>query len=86
MNCARALTTPEVVRCTTRFTSGFEVDFILNGMTAIEGKGKEVAGERDVRGLRALREEGLLRNYLVVSCERRPRVTDGISSSAGGFP
>lgn len=55
-------------------------------MTAIEGKGKEVVGERDVRGLRALREEGLLRNYLVVSCERRPRVTDGISSSAGGFP
>ena len=68
------------------FTSGFEVDFILNGMTAIEGKGKEVVGERDLRGLRALREEGLLRNYLVVSCERRPRVTDGISSSAGGFP
>ena len=48
-------------------------------MTAIEGKGKEVVGERDVRGLRALREEGLLRNYLVVSCERRPQVTDGIS-------
>jgi hypothetical protein len=54
------------------FTSGFEVDFILNGMTAIEGKGKEVVGERDLRGLRALREEGLLRNYLVVSCERPP--------------
>ncbi len=48
-------------------------------MTAIEGKGKEVVGERDLRGLRALREEGLLRNYLVVSCERRPRVTDGIT-------
>ena len=31
------------------FTSGFEVDFILNGMTAIEGKGKEVVGERDLR-------------------------------------
>ncbi len=62
-----------------RSTSGFEVDFILNDTTAIEVKGKETVGERDLRGLRALREEGLLRDYLMVCCEPRPRTVDGLT-------
>lgn len=61
-----------------RSTSGFEVDFILNDSTAVEVKGKETVSDRDLRGLRALREEGLLRHYLVVSCETRPRTVGGI--------
>jgi predicted AAA+ superfamily ATPase len=61
-----------------RSKSQFEVDFILNGATAIEIKGKEVIAPRDLRGLKALREEGLLANFLVVSLVDRPRVVDGI--------
>ena len=61
-----------------RSTSGFEVDFILNDSTAVEVKGKETVSDRDLRGLRALREERLLRHYLVVSCETRPRTVGGI--------
>jgi predicted AAA+ superfamily ATPase len=61
-----------------RSTSNFEVDFVLADATAIEVKGKEPVGERDLRGLRALKEEGLLKHYLVVSLERRPRTVDGI--------
>jgi len=61
-----------------RSTSNFEVDFVLADTTAIEVKGKEPVGERDLRGLRALKEEALLKHYLVVSLERRPRTVDGI--------
>lgn len=62
-----------------RSTSNFEVDFVLNDLTAIEVKGKETIGERDLKGLRALREEGLLKNYIVVSLAKRPRTIDGIA-------
>jgi hypothetical protein len=34
--------------------------------------------ERDLRGLRALKEEALLKHYVVVSLEPRPRTVDGI--------
>ncbi|MFC1463159.1 ATP-binding protein, partial [Verrucomicrobiota bacterium] len=44
--------------CYWRSTSGFEVDFILMDTTAIEVKGKTNVNSRDLRGLRALREEG----------------------------
>jgi predicted AAA+ superfamily ATPase len=61
-----------------RSTSNFEVDFILADKTAVEVKAKEPVGERDLRGLRALKEERLLRHYVVVSLEPRPRAVDGI--------
>jgi predicted AAA+ superfamily ATPase len=61
-----------------RSTSQFEVDFIINDSTAIEVKGKDTVGTRDLRGLQALREEGVLQNFVVVSLEPRRRVTDGI--------
>jgi len=61
-----------------RSTSGFEVDFILDERIAIEVKGKENVTVRDLRGLRALREEGLLADCIVVSLEQRPRIVDGI--------
>jgi hypothetical protein len=35
-------------------------------------------GDRDLRGLRALKEEGLLKRYVVVSLEARSRTVDGI--------
>lgn len=61
-----------------RSTSDFEVDFILNDRTAIEVKGKTNVSDRDLRGLRALREERLLKHYVVVSHETTPRRVDGI--------
>ena len=61
-----------------RSTSNFEVDFILNGRTAIEVKGKEIISRRDLAGLRALQEEELLREYLVVCLENRARIVEGI--------
>jgi predicted AAA+ superfamily ATPase len=64
--------------CYWRSRSGFEVDFVLDGRVAIEAKAKAPVGQRDLRGLRALREEGLLARYVVASLERLPRVHDGI--------
>lgn len=61
-----------------RSTSKFEVDFILDERIAIEVKGKDTIGGRDLRGLRALREEELLDKYFLVCLERRPRIIDGI--------
>lgn len=61
-----------------RSTSNFEVDFVLADAAAIEVKAKQPVGERDLRGLRALKEESLLKHYVVVSLETRPRTVDGI--------
>ena len=54
------------------------MDFLLADTTAIEVEAKEPVGDRDLRGLRALREEALLKHYVVVSLEPRPRTVDGI--------
>ena len=56
-----------------RSTSGFEVDFILGDHTAIEVKAKSVVSPADLKGLNALAEEALLRRYICVSLEPRPR-------------
>lgn len=61
-----------------RSTSDFEVDFILNDRTAIEVKAKTNVSDRDLRGLRALREERLLKHYVVVSQETTSRRVEGI--------
>ncbi len=61
-----------------RSTSDFEVDFVLNDRTAIEVKAKTNVSDRDLRGLRALREERLLKHYIVVSQETSPRRVDTI--------
>ncbi|NOY94431.1 MAG: ATP-binding protein [Deltaproteobacteria bacterium] len=61
-----------------RSKSGFEVDFVLNDSVAVELEAKAHVGERDLRGLRALGEEGLLDQLVLVSLEPRPRHVDGI--------
>jgi predicted AAA+ superfamily ATPase len=61
-----------------RSTSGFEVDFILGDTVAIEVKSTTRVDDRDLRGLRALREEGLMSSYIVVCRESAPRRLDGI--------
>lgn len=64
--------------CYWRSRSGFEVDFILNESVAIEVKAKAPVGQRDLRGLRALKEEEALSGHVVVCLERLPRRVDGI--------
>ncbi|MBI2095676.1 MAG: ATP-binding protein [Candidatus Omnitrophica bacterium] len=61
-----------------RSTSGFEVDFILAGKTAVEVKAKKNISARDLAGLKALQEEKQLQRYLLVCMESTPRTTAGI--------
>jgi len=62
-----------------RSTSGFEVDFILGDHTAVEVKAKENVSPQDLRSLRALAEEKMLKRYLCVCLEPRPRKTEGVA-------
>ena len=61
-----------------RSTSGYEVDFIVDGETALEVKGTAHINPKDLKGLKALRDEGKFRKYVVVCLETTPRVVDGI--------
>jgi predicted AAA+ superfamily ATPase len=56
-----------------RSTSGFEVDFILGGHTAIEVKATASLSRRDFKGLQALAEEGLVKRLILVCQEGAPR-------------
>ena len=56
----------------------FEVDFILDKRIAIEVKGKEQISKRDLKGLKALKEESLLERYILVAMHERKRIEDGI--------
>ena len=60
-----------------RSKSKLEVDFVFEDL-AVEVKAKKNVSARDLKGLRALREEGLFTHYLLVSMEPAPRVVDGI--------
>lgn len=59
--------------CYWRATSGFEVDFVINGKTAIEVKGKANITKKDFKGLTAIKEEKLLKNYILVNLEDTTR-------------
>jgi uncharacterized protein len=61
-----------------RSTSGFEVDFILGDHTAVEVKAKRNVSSQDLRPLRALAEEKLLKRYVCACLEPRARRTDGV--------
>jgi predicted AAA+ superfamily ATPase len=56
-----------------RSTAGHEVDFIIGDQTAVEVKAKENVSSGDLKSLRALAEEGVLRRYLCASLEPRAR-------------
>jgi len=56
-----------------RSTAQHEVDFILGGETAIEVKTTAAVTPRDLRGLKALGEEGLMKNLILVCREAVPR-------------
>ena len=61
-----------------RSTGGHSVDFILNDETAIAANGTTQVGTAELKGLRALREEGACKRYCLVCCEPTERTVDGI--------
>jgi len=61
-----------------RSKSQFEVDFVLANRTAIEVKASQHVTHRDLKGLKALQEEELMADYLLVSMDPLNRVVDGI--------
>jgi len=62
-----------------RSTSGFEVDLVLGEQWAIEVKSAGTIHDKHLKGLRALKEEGTIRHFAVVSRDRYERTTrDGI--------
>lgn len=61
-----------------RSTSGFEVDFILDGKVAIEVKSAAHISAKHLKGLKALREESACEKYILVCREKEKRLTEGI--------
>jgi predicted AAA+ superfamily ATPase len=61
-----------------RSTSGFEVDFIIGDHTAVEVKAKKNISANDIKPLRMLAEEGVLKRYVCVSMEPRRRKVGNI--------
>lgn len=56
--------------------SGQEVDFIINEEIAVEVKAASRVSARDLKGLKALMEEGLMRKYVLVCRESYPQLLD----------
>lgn len=61
-----------------RSTSNMEVDFCIDEEIAIEVKSSSNVTEKHLKGLKALREEGIFNRYVVVCQEEHPRIIDGI--------
>lgn len=61
-----------------RSTSNFEVDFILNEEIAIEIKAKKNISLQDIKGLKAIKEENILKRYICVCFEKEKRIVNGV--------
>ena len=62
-----------------RSTSNFEVDFVIGDSVAIETKTTRTPSSTDLKGLRALKEEGIFSTYILVCRTPVPeRLDDGI--------
>lgn len=59
-----------------RSTSHFEVDFIIGNQLALEVKGTDQVTDKHLKGIRALKEEGLIKTYAVISLDPHERHTD----------
>ena len=62
-----------------RSHSQMEVDLCLSPDWALEIKGSQRITNHHLKGLKALREEGLFKNYGVISLEKHKREVDGIT-------
>lgn len=62
-----------------RSESKFEVDFVVGDQVAIEVKAKNAIHDRDLRGLRVLKEEKIFKRFILICHESKKRRTeDGI--------
>lgn len=61
-----------------RSTAQHEVDFVVMDQLAVEVKAKATVTAQDMKGLKALKEENLLKHYVLVCLEEKPRAHDGI--------
>lgn len=61
-----------------RSKSQFEVDFILDNKIAIEAKAKANISSSDLKGIKALKEENILRRYIIVYLGTVKKIIDGI--------
>ncbi|MBQ3800373.1 MAG: ATP-binding protein [Treponema sp.] len=61
-----------------RSKSGLEVDFCVDTVLAVEVKLSSSISDKQLKGLKALREEGIFRHYVVVCQEEHPRAVDGM--------
>jgi predicted AAA+ superfamily ATPase len=61
-----------------RTNTGVEVDFILNGKIGIEVKASKSVDARDMKGLKALAEEGKMDRLIIVSRDSERRQVDEI--------
>ena len=61
-----------------RSISMHEVDFCLDDNLAIEVKASRNVSDKQLKGLKALREEGIFNQFIVVCQEEHPRISDGI--------
>jgi predicted AAA+ superfamily ATPase len=64
--------------CFWRTHSGQEVDCIIGQEMALAIKSTDLVHERHLRHLKALREEGLIKNFAVISHDLEERIIDGI--------
>jgi predicted AAA+ superfamily ATPase len=66
--------------CYWRSQGGSEVDFLVGEDTAIEAKSTRRVGDKHLKGLRALKEEGLFNRFIMVSFDEvNQETSDGIS-------
>lgn len=61
-----------------RSTSQYEVDLIISNLMAIEIKASKKVNESHLKGLKAFKEEGMVKNYYLVSNDPLERTIDGI--------
>ncbi|MFO7928114.1 MAG: ATP-binding protein [Candidatus Humimicrobiaceae bacterium] len=70
---------PELEITYWRTSTGYEVDFILGEkQIALEIKAKKMVHDIDLKSLKAIKEEGNVKNMIVVSLEKHPREVEGI--------
>jgi predicted AAA+ superfamily ATPase len=78
-----------------RSKSNYEVDFIFDNRIAIEVKTTKKVNSSDLKGLKALAEEKLLKKYILISFDKKNQFFEGVDClywedfldqlSAGGF-
>ena len=63
-----------------RSKNGHEVDFLLGTRTAIEVKASKKISKNDFNGLKYLKEEGVFKNFILVSQDPISTLADGITT------